>query len=77
MARSATQRDHAGVNEQFRDLGDPPRVLDPRLIAEAEIAVDVVAKIVAVEQRGITPEIAKAPVHQVGDRRFAGRGSSL
>jgi sulfate adenylyltransferase subunit 1 (EFTu-like GTPase family) len=72
MARSATQRDHAGVDEQFRDLGDPPDVLDPRLIGEAEIAVDAVAKLVAVKQRGMAAEIAKALVHQIGDRRFAG-----
>ena len=65
MARSATQCDHAGVDEQFRDLGDPPDVLDPRLIGEAEIAVDAVAKLVAVKQRGMAAEIAKALVHQI------------
>ena len=42
------QRDHAGTDEKSRDLGDPPDVFHPCLIAAAEIAVDAMAEIVAV-----------------------------
>ena len=42
--------DDAGVGEEAGDLGDPPHVLGPAPRREAEIPVQPVAKVVAVEQ---------------------------
>ena len=65
-----------GVDEQFRRLADPADVLDPVGVGEAEVAVEPVADIVAVEQVGV-PALEMQPLlDQVGDRRLAGAGET-
>ena len=44
-----------GVGHQPRDLADAADVLDPVGLGEAEVAVEAVADIVAVEQEGVPP----------------------
>ena len=47
------QHDQAGIDEQLGGLADAADVLHPVGIGEAEIAVEAVADIVAVEQIGV------------------------
>ena len=47
------EHDQAGIDEQLRHLADAADVLDAVGIGEAEVAVEAVADIVAVEQHGV------------------------
>ena len=70
------QDDEAGVDHQRRDLGHPTDVLDPVGVGEAEVVVEPVADVVAVEQEGVDAERVQAPLDQVGDGRLAGTGQA-
>jgi len=48
----AGQRDQAGLHHELGDLADAPHVLLAVLRAEAQVAVEPVAHVVAVQQRG-------------------------
>jgi hypothetical protein len=50
-----TKHDQAGVGHQLRHLGDAADVLHAVGVGEAEIAVEPVADIVAVEDVGVAP----------------------
>ena len=50
---------------------DAPDVLDPVGIGEAQVAVEAVAHVVAVQQVGVAAERGQAPFDAVGDRRLA------
>jgi hypothetical protein len=65
------QHDQAGVDHQLGDLGDPADVLDPVLLGEAEVAVEAVPDIVAVQQIGVAAQGVQALFDQVGDGRLA------
>ena len=47
------QHDQSGIDHQPGHFGDAPDVLDPVGIGEAEVAVEAVADVVAVEQIGV------------------------
>ena len=61
---------------QLRDLADAADVLDPVGLGEAEVAVEPVADIVAIEQHGVAAERKQLLVDDVGDRRLAGARQS-
>ena len=65
-----------GVDHQLRDLGDAADVLDAVGVGEAEVAVEAVADVVAVEQVGVVPAAVQLALDQVGDRRLAGAGEA-
>ena len=56
----------------LRDLGDAADVLDPVGVGEAEVAVEAVADVVAVEQVGVAAARVQLLLDEVGDRRLAG-----
>ena len=60
----------------MRDLADAADVLDAVGLREAEIAVEAVADVVAVEQEGVAAERVEAALDQVGDRRLARSGEA-
>ncbi len=64
----------AGVDHQLGDLGDPADVLHPVGVGEAEILVEAVADVVAVQQVGVPAGAVQLLVDQVGDGRLAGPG---
>ena len=56
----------------LRDLADAADVLDAIGVGEAEILVQPVAHVVAVEQEGMPVHARQFLLDQIGDRRFAG-----
>ncbi len=64
--------DEARIGHQLADFGDSPDVLDPVRIREAQVTVQAVADVVAVEQVGVLAEGEQALLDQVGDGRLAG-----
>ena len=67
----AHQHDQAGIDHQPGDLGDAADVLDAVLVGEAQVLVEAVADVVAVEQEGVVAERVQPLLDQVGDRRLA------
>ncbi len=65
------QHDQAGVDHQLGDLGDAADVLDPVVVGEAQVLVEAVADVVAVEQVGVAAVGVQPLLHQVGDGRLA------
>ena len=72
----ATEHDQPGVDHQPRDLGDAADVLDAVGVGEAEVLVQAVADVVAVEQVGVAAARVQPLLDQVGDRRLAGAGQA-
>ncbi len=71
------EHDQAGVDHQLGDLGDAADVLDPVGVGEAEVLVEPVADVVAVEQVGVARRAAcSLLLDQVGDGRLAGAGQA-
>ena len=66
--------DQPGIAHQLGDLADAADVLDAVGVGEAEIAVEPVPDIVAVEQHRVRAERQQLLFETVGDRRFAGAG---
>ncbi len=66
------QHDQPGVDHQRRHLGDAADVLHPVGVGEAEVAVEAVAHVVAVEQVRARAERVQLRLDDVGDRRLAG-----
>ena len=70
------EHDRAGVDEQLRDLADPADVLGPVLGREAEVAVEPVADVVAVEDVGEAAVGEQPVLDGVGERALAGAGEA-
>ena len=64
--------DQPGVGHQPRHFGDAADVLDAVLVGEAEIAVQPMANIVAVQDVGVAAGSVQLLLEKVGDRRLAG-----
>ena len=64
--------DQPGIGHQLRHFGDAADVLDAVLVGEAEVAVEPVADIVAVEDVGVAARRVQLLFQQVGDGRLAG-----
>ncbi len=65
------EHDQAGIDEQFGDFRHAPDVFDAIGCREAEIPVDAMPQIVAVEQVGVTAEREQSLFDHVSDRRLA------
>ena len=65
------EHDQSGVGHERGDLGDPADVLDPIGFGEAEVAVEPVPDVVAVEEVGVAAEGVEPLLDQVGDRGLA------
>src|SRR3546814_10617034 len=63
--------DLAGVAHQLGDLADAADILDPVSLCEAEVAVEPVTDIVAVEQEAVPVHPVQLLFDEVRDRRFA------
>ena len=70
------KHDEPGIGHQLGDLADAADVLDAVGIGEAQIAVEAVADIVAVEQDRVAPRRVKLLLQQIGDGRFARAGEA-
>ena len=70
------QHDQPGIDEQLGRLADAADVLHPVGIGEAEIAVEAVADIVAVEQIGVPALREQRALDQIGDGRLARAGQA-
>ena len=68
------QHDQPGIGHQPGDFADAADVLDPVGLGEAEIVVEAVADIVAVEQIGVPALGQQLLLDQIGDGRLAGAG---
>src|SRR5207302_1787790 len=66
--------DHARIGEQPRHLPDAPHVLRARLGCEAEVGVEAVAEVVAVEQVGGSARFEQQALARGGDGRLARPG---
>ena len=64
--------DQPGLGHQLGDLAHAADVLDPVDVGKAEIAVEPVPHIVAVEQHRMPAAGQQLLLDQIGDRRFAG-----
>ena len=64
--------DEPGIDHQARHLGDAADVFHPVLIREAQILVEAVPHIVAVEQEGVPVHPMQLLLHEVGDRGLSG-----
>ena len=60
------------LDHQLGDLADAADVLHPVGLGEAEVAVEPVADIVAVEQHGVMAGLMQPLLDDVGDGRLAG-----
>ena len=63
--------DQAGIGHQLRHLADAADILDAIGIGEAEILVEPVADIVAIQQEGVAVHSRQLLLDDVGDGRFA------
>ncbi len=70
------EHDESGIGHEPCDFGDPTDVLDPIGVGEAEILVEPVADVVAVQQIGVTPVGEQLALDDVGDGGFARSGQS-
>ncbi len=70
-AHEADERDDAGLREQSRDMRGAAHVLRARRLVEAEVAVETVAQVVAVEQEGGAADLEQALLDRGGDGRLA------
>ena len=70
------EHDEAGIGHQAGDVGDTADVLDAVSVGEAEIAVEAVADVVAVEDEGVAAQLVEAFLQRVGDGGFAGAGEA-
>ena len=70
------QHDQAGIDHQLGHLADAADVLDAVGVGEAEIAVEAVAHVVAVEQHGVDAARVQRLLDQIGDGRLAGAGQA-
>jgi hypothetical protein len=62
------EHDKAGVGHQPCNLADPADILDPVGFGEAEIAIEAMANIVAIEQEGVTTAGGELLLDEIRDR---------
>jgi hypothetical protein len=67
---NAVMHDQASIRHQLRDLADTADILDPVGLGEAQVLVEAVAHIVAIEQEGMPVHEVQLLLDQVGDGRF-------
>jgi hypothetical protein len=67
----ADEDDQAGIHHQLRHLGNAPDVFHPVRLGEAQVAIQAMANVVAVEQIGVLAVGVQALLQQIGDGRFA------
>ncbi len=67
----AHENDQPSIGHQLCHLADAADVLDPVGLGEAEILVQPVADVVAVEQDGVDAAGMKLRLDEIGDGRFA------
>ena len=67
-----TMHDESRVHHETRHFGDAPDVLHAIGIGEAEVLVEAVAHVVAIEHVGMPSEREQAPLDEIRDRRLAG-----
>ena len=72
MSETSTMRPASAIERG--DLGRAADVLDPVGRGEAEVAVEPVAEVVAVEQVGVPPDGVQLALDDVGDGRLARAG---
>ena len=70
------QHDQAGIHHQPRDLGDAADVLDAVGFGEAQVLVETVPHVVAIEQIRVPAQRVQLLLDDVGDRRLAGARQS-
>ena len=63
--------DQPGIDHEARHFGDAPDIFDPVLVGEAQILVEPMTHVVAVEQVGVPAFGVQLLLDQVGDGRFA------
>jgi hypothetical protein len=63
--------DQARIGHQLRDLADAADIFDAVGVGKAQILVEAVADIVAIEQEGVRFRRVQLLLDQVGDGRFA------
>ena len=68
--------DEPGIGHQPGHFGDAADVLDARLLGEAEVLVEAVADVVAVEDVGVLALGGEALLDEVGDGRLARAGEA-
>ena len=71
-----TGHQEPGIDEEFPDLADAADVLHPVLVGEAQIAVQPVTHIVAVERIGVVTGSRQLALDDIGNRRLAGTGQA-
>ena len=83
MARSARKRrnegakhDQSGLGHELGDFADAADVFDPVDFGKAQILVEPMPDIVAIEQDGMDAMRVKPRFDQIGDRRFARAGEA-
>lgn len=72
----AVRGDGASIEEQLDPFGDPTDVLGPVFRVETQIATEVMANVVAIENKGPAAPGVQAFLHRVGQGRFARAGQS-
>ena len=65
------QDDHACVDEQLRDFADTADVLHAIGVGEAEVAIQAVADVVAVEHVSVRATRVQLTLEDAGDRALA------
>src|SRR5205085_1962166 len=70
------EHEEARVDEQLRHLAHAADVLDPVGGGEAEVLVEPMAHVIAVQQVGMGAALGELPLHEVRDRRLAGPGKA-
>ena len=65
------RRQDAGIGHQSCDLADAADILGSVLGREAEILVEAMAHVVAIEQVGVDPHLVQLVLHRVGDGALA------
>jgi hypothetical protein len=72
----ADQHDQPRIDHQLRHLGHAADVLHPVLVGEAQVLVQAVADVVAVQDVGVVAHRQQLLLHQVGDGRLARAGQA-
>ena len=75
-AHEAHQRDGPGLGEQPGDVRGAAHVLGAGVLVEAEVAVQPVTQVVAVEQEGRAAHLEQSLLDGRGDGRLAGAGQA-
>lgn len=70
----AYQDNQPRIDHQVRHFGHTSHVFDARLWCKAQIAIETMPQIIAIEQIGVIPQSAQAALQKVGDRRLASTG---